>query len=63
MSEWQDKADELMSVVIPNLKFKIATIYDKWTLKNRGIALQLDASIRANKVELDKLLLYNEFQE
>ena len=60
---WQSRVDELLSVVIPDLQYKIATVYDKWSIKNRSTALQLDATIKASQVELDKLLLFNEFQE
>ena len=38
-------------------------MYDRWTIKNRTTALQLDAAIRASQIELDKLILYNDFQE
>ena len=38
-------------------------MYDRWTIKNRTTALQLDAAIKASQIELDKLILYNDFQE
>lgn len=37
--DWQEKADQLVSVVIPDLQYKIATMYNKWTLKNRSTVL------------------------
>ena len=38
-------------------------MYDRWTPENRAKALQLDASITASQVELDKLHLFNEYRE
>ena len=59
--KYQDKADKLISITIPDLQHKLATLYDSWTPDNRSKALQLDASITAGQVELDKLHLYNDY--
>ena len=50
-----------MSVTLPDLKHKNATIYSKWTNDNRAKVLQLDATVAAYNVELDKIILLNDY--
>ena len=59
----QYEADKLANVDIPELEYKIATMYDHWTHKNRTTSLQLDMTIGSQKYELKKLQKNNLFYE
>ena len=53
----------MIGITIPELEYRMATIYQNWTSKGRAKALELDAQLRASRIELDKLDLRNQFIE
>lgn len=53
----------MIRITIPELEYRMATVYNCWSNFGRAKALELDAAERASFIELDKLDLHNQFIE